>query len=140
MLTLLLPDQVEANWPLLEVLLSPAIAYDEARTVMEVYRDLLAGQMALFVTNEQACRGVAVIEFAPSETAEKCCWLAYVAGDAHGGPKAQLATMRDLAGRFEVIARGNNCTEMRVRGRDWSRVLTDYEPTGNGRHELRKAI
>jgi hypothetical protein len=140
MLTLLLPHEVEADWLRLETLLSPAIAHDAVRKVADVYRDLMAGDMAVFDVAEGNSMGAAVIEFAPSETAERCCWLLYIGGRVGGHGRAWLATVRGLMARFEQIAREHGCEEMRVEGRNWSRVLTDYTATGSGRHELLKRL
>lgn len=140
MLTLLLPAEIEALWPSIGPLLSPAVAFDEARHLDDVKGELIAGEMALFKVIAPTARGLAVIEFGPSETADRCCWLLYAAGSCDGGPKAWLAVMRMLMGQFEGLSLTYGCTEMRVQGRDWSRVLSDYQPTGNARHQLVKRL
>jgi hypothetical protein len=140
MLTLLLPEQAAADWPRLEKLLSPAIAHDAVREVADVHRDLMAGDMAIFDVSEPGAAGAAVIEFAPSETADRCCWMLYIGGRVGGHGRAWLATVRGLMARFEQIAREHGCEEMRVEGRDWSCVLTDYTATGSNRHELLKRL
>jgi len=59
------------------------------------------------------------------------------------GPKAWLRAVRDEVRKLENIARKAGCVEMRIAGRDWSRVLPDYEPMTDApdvRNGLRKAL
>lgn len=42
--------------------------------------------------------------------------------------------------RLERIARESGCREMRVAGRNWSRVLLDYEPFDGVANGLRKVL
>ena len=56
-------------------------------------------------------------------------------------PRAHwLAAVREELRRIEGIARSAGCTEMRLGGRRWSRVLPDYEPLGGVKNGLRKAL
>lgn len=57
------------------------------------------------------------------------CWVYYLmkVSSAGLGPKAWLASVRQVVGTLEQKAREAGCVEMRVRGRDWSRILHDYE-------------
>jgi hypothetical protein len=48
--------------------------------------------------------------------------------------------MRGELRKIENIARDAGCTEMRVAGRDWSRILPDYEPMPGIENRLRKAL
>jgi len=42
---------------------------------------------------------------------------------------------------LERIAKAAGCVEMRIEGRDWSRILKDYQPWPQGEgHGLRKAL
>ena len=42
--------------------------------------------------------------------------------------------------RLERIAKQSGCSEMRVAGRNWSRVLPDYEPLDGIENGLRKRL
>lgn len=57
-------------------------------------------------------------------------------------PKAWLRVVRREMRELERIAREAGCAEMRVSGRDWSSILTDYEPMNapTVRNGLRKAL
>jgi hypothetical protein len=62
------------------------------------------------------------------EGEETVCGLYKLWGRTTLGPRAFIAFMRKEMATLEQIARDAGCTQMRVAGRDWSRVLTDYEP------------
>lgn len=57
------------------------------------------------------------------------CWVYYLLKvSATGlGPKAWLAAVRGAIETMEQWARDAGCAEMRIRGRDWSRILPDYD-------------
>lgn len=69
------------------------------------------------------------------------CLIHTLSGKITLGPKAWLKAVRDEIGKLERIARAAGCVEMRVEGRDWSRVLSGYShwPAGEG-HGLRKVL
>lgn len=56
------------------------------------------------------------------------------------GPKAWLKAVREEAAKLERIAKAAGCAEMRVAGRDWSRILPDYEPCAGLPNGLRKGL
>jgi hypothetical protein len=43
-------------------------------------------------------------------------------------PKAWIRFVRAEIRKLENIARDAGCVEFRIAGRDWSRILRDYEP------------
>lgn len=55
-------------------------------------------------------------------------------------PKAWLRAVRDEIRKIENIARNAGCVEMRVAGRDWSRILIGYERFNGVPNGLRKAL
>lgn len=69
------------------------------------------------------------------------CLIHTLSGKISLGPKAWLRAVRDEIGKLERIAKAAGCAEMRVEGRDWSRILPGYThwPAGEG-HGLRKAL
>jgi hypothetical protein len=63
-----------------------------------------------------------------AEGNETVCGIYKLWGRSTLGPKAFADFMRKEMTTLERIARDAGCTQMRVAGRDWSRVLTDYHP------------
>ena len=55
------------------------------------------------------------------------CGLYKMEGHIDLPPKAWLSTVRAHVGQFEELARSAGCAELRIAGRDWSRVLPDYQ-------------
>lgn len=58
-------------------------------------------------------------------------------------PRAWVAAIREELGKLERVARDHGCVELRVAGRDWSRILPDYERMTDApevRNGLRKAL
>ena len=56
-------------------------------------------------------------------------------------PKQWLRVMRETMRMFERQMKAAGVKEVRVAGRDWSRVLTDYEPiAGETPNLLRKRL
>lgn len=68
------------------------------------------------------------------------CGIHRIEGRLSLPPKAWLKTMRTELGKIEAVAKQAGCAEMRVVGRDWSRVLTDYEPMPGIENRLRKVL
>lgn len=48
-------------------------------------------------------------------------------------PKQWLRVMRETMREFERQMKAGGVKEVRVAGRDWSRVLTDYKPIAGGK-------
>lgn len=71
------------------------------------------------------------------------CLIHTLSGIIKLGPKAWLAAVRDEVGKLERIARSGGCAEMRIEGRDWTRILSPLGylpwPEGEG-FGLRKAL
>jgi hypothetical protein len=71
------------------------------------------------------------------------CLLHTLSGEIKLGPKAWLKAVRDEIWKLENIARNADCAEMRIEGRDWSRVLKGLGylpwPEGDG-FGLRKVL
>jgi hypothetical protein len=70
--------------------------------------------------------GRIILECYP-EGDETVCGVYKLWGKSTLGPKAFVAFMRREMTTLEQIARDAGCTQMRVAGRNWSRVLNDYE-------------
>ena len=77
------------------------------------------------------------------EDEKPICLLHTLRGKVKLKPKAWLQAVRGEMVRLEHIAREAGCHEMRIEGRDWSRVLQGmgYMPWGSGEgHALRKVL
>lgn len=134
-LTLTQPAAIEADWERLGAILAPAIAHDDARQEADVRRDLMAGDMVLFDVGATNAAGLAVVEIDGP-----VFWIIYIAGRIGGTGRGWLERVRVLMSYFEGIARAYDCTEIKIEGRDWSRVFPSWEREGDHRHTLRKAL
>ena len=68
------------------------------------------------------------------------CGIHRIEGRLRLPPKQWLAAMRAELTKIEAIAKDAGCVEMRVAGRDWSRILRDYEPMPGIENRLRKRL
>jgi hypothetical protein len=75
-----------------------------------------------------------------AEGNKQVCGIHQIEGQLRLPPKSWLKAMRDELTKIEDIARDAGCAEMRVAGRDWSRILTDYEPLPGVPNGLRKVL
>jgi hypothetical protein len=69
------------------------------------------------------------------------CLIHTLIGSISLGPKSWLRAVRAEITKLEAEAVKAGCAEMRIEGRNWSRVLPSYShwPAGEG-HGLRKAL
>jgi hypothetical protein len=75
------------------------------------------------------------------EDGKRVCGLQQLEGRFDLPPKQWLRMVRAEMTKLEGIARDAGCAEMRIAGRDWSRVLPDYEPLPGGKpNRLRKRL
>lgn len=74
------------------------------------------------------------------ENGRICCGILTLQGRLDLPPKAWLRTMRDGLTYIEEQARDSGAQELRIAGRDWSRVFPDYEPLDGPRNGLRKVL
>lgn len=128
-------DQVDANWPWLSEMLLPAIARDVGTTMADVLASLVNGPDLIMVASGSA-HGVLIFEI----TEDAVCWLKYVAGSVCGGPRARLRQMNEAMAWIERKAADAGCVELRVCGRDWSVLLTNYEQMPEYPNGLRKVL
>ncbi len=128
------PATIHHEWSWMRPLLEPAIRHDKLKTVPQVWRALCTHRMDAWVVNGEA-QGLIV-----TSEAEGDFWINYCGGFVNGGPHQRVAIMRVIADHFETIAKDLGLAGVRVGGRDWSRVLTDYTPVTPGTTDMRKAI
>ncbi len=75
------------------------------------------------------------------ENGETICGLYQFEGSIDHRPKAWLRLVRKHVAQFEAQAKAAGCVEFRIAGRDWSRVLPDYEPLPGGKpNRIRKRL
>ncbi len=69
----------------------------------------------------------------------RCCCIFHIEGEISAGPKATLQAVRETLATLERLARDAGCDELRIIGRDWARMLPDYERSWRGKG-LRKVL
>jgi hypothetical protein len=75
------------------------------------------------------------------EGGDTICGVFSLVGKLNLPPKAWLSTVRSTMDEFEQRMKAEGIAEMRVAGRDWSRVLRGYEPLeGKTPNLLRKRL
>lgn len=74
------------------------------------------------------------------EDGETICGIYQLTGTIRARPKAWLSAVRFELRKLERMARASGCAEMRVAGRNWSRILTDYAPFTGPENGLRKRL
>jgi len=125
--------QVWYDW--MGEVLAPAIRHDNLRTVVDVFGLLVNGRFIAWIADEADGRGAIVTSLEETPDGRRF-WINYAAGKTGG-----LKSMRRLMRQLEHIANEMNAHEIRLQGRDWRRVLPDYEATGNvARNEIRKVL
>lgn len=68
------------------------------------------------------------------------CGIYQIEGRLKQPPKQWLRTMRAILKDIETVVRNAGCSEIRVAGRNWQRILTDYEPMPGIENRLRKGL
>lgn len=83
-----------------------------------------------------------VYEEISAEDSRMICAVYQLEGTIKAQPKAWLKIVRSELQTLERIARDAGCRELRMAGRDWSRIFPDYEkhPLGAGKNVLRKVL
>jgi len=56
----------------------------------------------------------------------KVCGIKQIVGTIHAPPKAWVAAVREEVAKIEGMARDKGFDEIRICGRDWSRIFPDY--------------
>jgi hypothetical protein len=98
---------------------------------------VIVGPVRLSAQNSAATVAFEIYE----EDGTLVCGLQQLEGRFNLPPKQWLRMVRAEMSKLESIARDAGCAEMRIAGRDWSRVLPDYEPLPGGKpNRLRKRL
>lgn len=67
-----------------------------------------------------------VLEALIEDDGTKVCGIKQIVGTIHAPPKAWVAAVREEVAKIETMARDSGCHEVRICGRDWSRIFPDY--------------
>ena len=121
-MTPLTKDEVRDGWHWISALLESSVRADPLMTMADLYSSLIYGPDLVMRVHGWA-DGVMVFEV----TGDGVLWVKYAAGRVLGGPKARLVAIRENMADIEAVAQSIGCSEVRVCGRDWHSVLTDYE-------------
>ena len=131
------PAEVQRCWPWLSRLLGPAV---EGGRSLEEVRDLLVGG-SLGLATVHLKNAAAVIVMEPRWDDPPRLWIAYLAGQIEGPPKAWLRTVRGVVGHFEDKARQAGMTRIRIGGRkQWQRVFPDWQPVPDVPDAIEKVL
>lgn len=130
------PAEVQRCWPWLSQLLKPSV--EGGRSLEEVRTLLVGGGLGLATVHFP--HAAAVMVFEPRFDDPPRLWIAYLAGEIEGPPKVWLRTVRSVVRHFEEQARKAGLKEIRIGGRDWSRVFPDWLPLPAVKNGLRKVL
>ncbi len=83
--------------------------------------------------------GLVTLEFYEEDN-RLICGIYQIEGRLKQPPKQWLRTMRAILKTIETVVRNAGCSEIRVAGRNWQRILTDYEPMPGIENRLRKGL
>ncbi len=74
------------------------------------------------------------------ENGAMVCGIHAMAGKIKAPPKRWVRVVREELARIEALVRNAGCVEIRLCGRDWGRVLPDYEHYDGVPNGLRKRL
>lgn len=126
-------------WPVLAPLLAPAVGFDDNASLEDVRRKLITGQCEAATVEDDGLEGVIVTEICRLDGV-KVCWISYIAGLVDAPPRRWLSMVRGICTQIEDMARSIGCAETRIGGRDWSRILTDYQRFDDVPNRMRKVL
>ena len=115
-------ERIPSEWGRIIALISPAIEHDKNATPFDVYAWLTSGRSEAFWIGHQYAKGVGV-----TTTEGDVCWLNYVGGTMTSSPRQFIRAARIVVHDLADLARGQGCTELRLGGRNWSRVFPEWE-------------
>lgn len=134
------PFAIAHGWAWIGPLLGPAVAHDPSGISLDTVRAKLeSGQCELAVVTADGGSVLLVTEDCVVDGV-RCCWLSYFAGAVPFSPRKWVGLMRDGMGLLELAARATGQAEIRIGGRDWSRVFPDFERFDDVPNRLRKVL
>lgn len=69
-----------------------------------------------------------------------CCGIYHLEGGLDQPPKQWVRIVRDEMKKIETLAIEAGCAELRLGGRDWSRIFPEFEPLPGIANGLRKVL
>lgn len=132
-------EQVTMHWPWLVQLLGPVVAGDPNGSLAMLKEKLVSGEMG--IASIHVSRGTGLVVLHPGEfDGVRALWIPYIVGRVKLGPKAWLTLMRGIAAHFVSLAREEGFAEVRIGGRDWSRILPGFERFDDTPNRLRMVL
>lgn len=126
-----------AEWESIIATLREAVKRDPKRKLIDLMGLGFRGEMAFWRVQGEAAGYIVTQMTRRPKSFKRTFWIIY-AGGVSGG--FQMA--RNLMAGFEKIATENECDEVRFEGRDWRKVLRDYNgyKGPDGRWNFRKEL
>lgn len=81
-----------------------------------------------------------VLQTIIEDDGNKVCGIKQIVGSIPAKPKAWVRAVREEVAKIEGLARDAGFDEIRITGRDWSRILPDYEPCEGLTNGIRKRL
>lgn len=103
--------------------------------------ELLSSEGGTITCNieHQGASGVIVLDVFEEDGA-LCFGITQLVAKIDFPPRQWLRLVRSAVAELSIWASNAGCKEIRVCGRDWSRILPDFEPLSGLRNGLRKAL
>ncbi len=131
------PTRIAHEWPTISGHILPSIK--DGMTEMELFGRLVSGNLQAIRIHSFRSDATAVLRV-DNDADRMVCWIGYLGGKHNGGPKAFASLVRTIVSLIEDKAREIGCNEIRLGGRFWGNILTDYEPYSGMTNGLRKAL
>lgn len=131
-------SQVAGQWPEIAEAIWPCVRGVPNASMEGLKNDLIGGRNLFVWAMGEEGSGALVLEITP----DAVCWLKYGTSSLRGGPKVRLRVMREGMKWLSEQMAAIGCTEVRICGRDWSRILTDFQlmPDAPEPNLLRKVL
>lgn len=92
-----------------------------------------------FAIEHEGCSGLIVLSLFEGDDGV-CLGITQLTGKIAYPPRRWVAVVRSAMTELSVWAKTAGCHEIRLCGRDWSRILPDFQPLSGFRNGLRKAL
>jgi len=129
--------EITRNWGWIAQLLEPAVKVDPNRTMQGLYSSLIDGRTGLASLHHADGAMLLVVE-PIGDGDDMILWIPYLAGQIKRG--RFVPVMREGMAQMEDMARESGCAEIRLCGRNWGRVFSDYETMPDWPNGLKKVL
>lgn len=126
------------QWGTLLKWLAPAFDRLPFLDLAKMKSDIEGGTAVIFEVHGDAA-GLMAVKL-DTDNGDLVAWIGAAAGKINGGPKARLGLIRVAMAETEKAVRIAGCKEVRVYGRNFARILPDYEPFEGVTYGLRKVL